>query len=252
MQQAAQDSLDSWMHLTPISVDTKCEILNNLWNLHLDPEQFYTSDLDYDIYFAYYTEQYNDALHDGGRHISLRTHRDIIDIAGYIKTSTSRENIVRILHLKLPTPLPPDHEELVNASIDLTVRLLLMMNFGCLQYGFTGRKQLLWMEESLGKNVDEYFSASSGSSQERTRLERVFNAYNLERIAGIQIEWTMNLADHLQLIDEENKVFIFYYASFLECQLTKGNIANYRSPFPSNRETNQAMVQEEMLVPTSS
>ncbi|EDN98828.1 hypothetical protein SS1G_13687 [Sclerotinia sclerotiorum 1980 UF-70] len=69
--------------------------------------------------------------------------------------------------------------------------------------------------------MDEYLGAfrSSSCGQERVRLEKEFNACNLERIAGLQIEWTMNLADHLQLTDEENKVSIFCYASFLECQL---------------------------------
>jgi hypothetical protein len=221
MQEAAQDSLDSSMQLSPISVDTKCEILNSLWDLDLNPPQFYNSDLDYDIYFAYYTDQCSLALHDGGRHILVRTHRDVIDIAGYLKCSTSRENIVRILHSKLPTMLPSNHEELVNASIDLTARLLLMTDFGCLQYGFTGRGQLLWTEESLEKAVEEYFGAPCSFGQESPRLERAFNARNLGRIAGIQIEWTMNLADHLRLIDEENKVFIFHHASFLECQLKR-------------------------------
>jgi len=56
------------------------------------------------------------------------------------------------------------------------------------------------------------------SGQENISLERKFNARNLGRIAGIQIAWTKNMADHLRLIDDENKVLIFHYASFLELQ----------------------------------
>ncbi|PQE16259.1 fad-type 2 protein [Rutstroemia sp. NJR-2017a WRK4] len=211
------------MQLSPISVDTKCEILKNLWNLDLIPSQFYDSHFDYEIYFAYYTDQCSLALHDGGRHILLRTHRDVVDIASHIKCSLSREDIVQILHSKFPTTLPSSKDMLANASVDLAARLLLMMDFGCPQYGFTHQTQITWATKSLNEAVKEYFSTSSGpnrgSSQDSMRLERVFSARNLERIAGIQIEWTTNLADHLRLTDEEDKISIFHYASFLECQL---------------------------------
>jgi len=53
------------------------------------------------------------------------------------------------------------------------------------------------------------------------KLEKIFNARNLGRIAGIEIEWTKNLADHLRLIDEDRKVAIFHHATYLECQLKK-------------------------------
>ena len=52
---------------------------------------------------------------------------------------------------------------------------------------------------------------------ENVKLEKIFNAGNLGRIAGIEIEWTNNLADHLRVVDEDKKVAIFYHASFLEC-----------------------------------
>jgi hypothetical protein len=225
MQQAAQDSLDSSIQLSPISVDTKCEILKNLCNLALTPHQFYNNDSDYEIYFTYYTDQCSLALHDGGRHILLRTHRDVIDIASYIKGSLSCESIVQILYSKFPTTSSSNKEVLVNASIDLTARLLLMMDFGCPEYGFTHQTQIKWMTKSLNETVKEYFSTSSGFShglhQESVSLERVFSARNLERIAGIQIEWTTNLADHLRLTDEEDKISVFHYASFLECQLQR-------------------------------
>jgi hypothetical protein len=119
MQHAAQDSLDSSMQLSPISVDTKCEILKNLWNLALTPHQFYDNDFDYEIYFAYYTDQCSLALHDGGRHILLRTHRDVIDIASYIKSSLSRESIVQLLHSKFPTTSSSNKVVLVIWSVSL-------------------------------------------------------------------------------------------------------------------------------------
>ena len=40
-------------------------------------------------------------------------------------------------------------------------------------------------------------------------------------IAGIQITWTSNLADHLQMRDDDTRVANFNYASFLEYQRSR-------------------------------
>jgi hypothetical protein len=174
--------------------------------------------VNYDAYFAYYTEQCNLALHDGGRHTLVRTHRDIILIAQQLNADTSREKIKGVLGSRLPFPRPKNEDELLDSSIDLSARLLLMMEFGGHQYGFSGHKQLTWSRGPLQGFVKEYLRSSSLLMQERVKLGRIFNARNLGRIAGIEVYWTKNLCDHLRLIDEDRKVAIFHYTSFLECQ----------------------------------
>ena len=47
-------------------------------------------------------------------------------------------------------------------------------------------------------------------------IARAENQANLEKIAGIQVRWTSNLADHLALRDDDKKVMLFHQASFLE------------------------------------
>lgn len=218
---ASLDSLDTLIHVSPISIDAKCEILRHLWDLDVYPSQFYDSDCDYDIYFSYYTEQCSDALHDGGRHVSVRKHRDIVDIAAQIKDSLTRDAIKQKLRSKLSVPKPANEDRLLDGSINLVARLLLMMELGCLQYGFTGQRQLSWTADSLEEFISEYFDTPRSLVQGSVKLEKLFNARNLGRIAGIEIMWTKNLADHLRLIDEDKRVAIFHYASFLECQLKR-------------------------------
>ncbi|KAL8736847.1 MAG: hypothetical protein Q9181_002262, partial [Wetmoreana brouardii] len=53
-------------------------------------------------------------------------------------------------------------------------------------------------------------------TNETVKLPKVFTAANLEQIAGIQVQWTSNLADHLSLKDDDKKVMLFHQASFLE------------------------------------
>lgn len=48
------------------------------------------------------------------------------------------------------------------------------------------------------------------------KLEKLFNAYNLSRIAGIEIVWTSNLSDHLRRQEDDTRVAVFHHAFFLE------------------------------------
>jgi hypothetical protein len=102
-------------------------------------------------------------------------------------------------------------------SIDLVARLLSMIAFGGFQYGFTGRKHALWTANTMKDWIASHFMAPPMLCGETVKLETIFNARNLGRIGGIEIEWTKNLADHLSFDDHDQKVAIFHHASFLEC-----------------------------------
>lgn len=173
------------------------------------------SQLDLDSYFKYYIYQCGLALYDYGNHISARTHEDIIRVAQHLKEPLRRDEIQALL----PRPSPPNEIEKLDGSINLAARLLLMIDFGSQQYGFSGRKPLIWDDNSLEGFVIDYFSQTPALGHERVKLEKMFNARNLGRIAGIEIHWTDNLADHLRVSDEDKKVEVFHYASFLEYQL---------------------------------
>lgn len=223
METTIRDSLARPMHLAIKCPSTKCEILSSMWDLNIDSTIFHDSDCNYDAYFMYYQEQCNLALHDNGRHIWARTHRDLIEVIRLLKNQLTRHVIKQLLRSKLAQPRPLNEEEVLDSSIDLAARLLLMMEFGNLQYGFSGLTKLAWTTRDgpLKDFIANHFEVSGEYGKEKIKLERKFNARSLGRIAGIKIEWTRNLADHLRLIDDENKVLIFHHASFLECQLER-------------------------------
>lgn len=93
-----------------------------------------------------------------------------------------------------------------------------MIRFGGVQYGFCGHNQLAWSGNSLKEFIHSYFHTTPALGCERVKLDETFNARNLERIAGIEIVWTDNLADHLRVTNGDKKVAIFHHASFLEYQ----------------------------------
>jgi hypothetical protein len=95
---------------------------------------------------------------------------------------------------------------------------MLMVEIGGVPNGFSGNTPLLWEEEKLSHVLAKHFALPSTRSQEQVRLGKVFTARNIERIAGIKIRRTGNLADHLRLFDSDNNeivVNIFHHASFL-------------------------------------
>lgn len=213
----AMASLDDLVHRTPTSHANTLELLTQLWGSGASSKSS-DKDIDVEAYFAYHKRQCMVALHDGGRHISARTHRDILEIAEDLVQGLSKDSIRRRLSLKLADPKPANENELLDSSVNLTARLISMMEIGALQYGFCGRKGLVWNQGSLKDFVNSHFNVSVELGQD-VKLEKTFNGRNLGRVAGINIEWTDNLADHLRMIDDDDKkVAIFHHASFLKCQ----------------------------------
>ncbi|KAF2188888.1 hypothetical protein K469DRAFT_724244 [Zopfia rhizophila CBS 207.26] len=129
----------------------------------------------YPVYRGFYYEECGYTLHDTGRHVSARTHQDILDIVTLLKQPHSRKEIREMLH------------ELVNSLIDPAARLLLMIDFGNLQYGLSDRRQLHWREKDLKSYLQSYFCVPPALDHERVKLKKVFNARNLGRIAGVEI-----------------------------------------------------------------
>jgi hypothetical protein len=107
---------------------------------------------------------------------------------------------------------------MLDSSIDLAIRLLLMMKVGHLPNNYSAYKALVWNQgPSLREFVSASFKPRGALKHEHVRLEKMFNGKNLERVSGIKIKWTSNLADHLRILDDEDtQVAIFHHASFLE------------------------------------
>lgn len=83
---------------------------------------------------------------------------------------------------------PQDPEALLCESVDLAVRLWLMVDIGELRDVFvSGRKPLLWEQGVLKDLLEERFGLPTGSPERvvRVKLDRIFNARNLERVAGL-------------------------------------------------------------------
>ncbi|KAH8586936.1 hypothetical protein B0O99DRAFT_527766 [Bisporella sp. PMI_857] len=79
----------------------------------------------------------------------------------------------------------------------------------------SGETKLSWNDGTIRDLIRTEFVAQN-SMKEPVKLERIFNATNLEQIAGIKVRWTSNFADHLRMRDDDKVVEIFHYATFLK------------------------------------
>ncbi|EFY99214.1 hypothetical protein X797_002444 [Metarhizium robertsii] len=211
-------TLNSPLNKIPIDYATRSEIIESFW-----PANRYTklryNDLDWESYFRFYTKQCHDALIDQGRHVLARTHQDIYDIVRRFEDLTPRDEIKKGLRSRLNTPHRHNEDDILDRTIDLAARLHLMVNIAVDKPVISGQVQLRWVSGILKEHLNHHFSEPQVLGNDGIKLEQMFTAVNLERIAGIRIKPTDNLADHLRMIDEEDKVVaIFHHTAFLRRQ----------------------------------
>jgi hypothetical protein len=195
----------------PIPLDTQAEIASRFWGNsgskleHLAP------------YFQYYTEQCRVIYLSLKSSLPLKTHRDIIEIASDIIAGLSRSKVKENV-VKRYTKFDGDVDEIVDSCIDLTARLVFMLNVGEFRNTFTGRPNLAWSAGPIQDLMREQFPENHSSLHGNIRLQKGFDVYNMVRIAGFKIELTTNLLEHLQLRDQDQTVKVFHHASFLQSQ----------------------------------
>jgi hypothetical protein len=130
----------------------------------------------------------------------------------------TRPEVRRLLQTQ--TYLGSQPAEKLNHSINLTLRLWLLMNIQ--EPDFSRGEFASWDDDSTLRNlIERQFpgprgelnlarGAKLGIDKERsTVLESNFTAANLQRIAGIEIKWTDNLLEHLHFNKRKRQLCIF-------------------------------------------
>lgn len=209
------------LHQTPLAQKTRLDIVAELWQ---DLSDGGPSDHDLNPFFDYYQIQCHHALHEQGKHVLVRTHQDIVNISEQLEDGCTREeikeNTKKLFRSKVEDRI--DEDVILNNSIDLVTRLYLMVNVvsdGAKTSSVTKGKKLRWDSGNIKDVLSSHFNEPQVLDNSSMRFEKTFTARNLERIAGIKIKWTNNLADHLRMVDVDDKIVaIFHHATFIEQQ----------------------------------
>ncbi|KAF4185454.1 hypothetical protein CNMCM7927_006777 [Aspergillus lentulus] len=208
-------SIDDSIFSDPPAATTKHLIAERLWGPQPMVQQFSNGvrshEIELDAYFRFYIASCARTLHYSGGHMSVQTHRQLMDIVQQLRSGCSRDTIRNSIS-------PPDSLYQADATIDLAAQLLLMLNFRDPPYAISGTEKVLWAEGALESSIQQHFSPEQALIDTSVTLDAEFTGYNIEKVADIKIFWTDNLADHLRLIEGETKVAIFHHVTFLECQ----------------------------------
>jgi len=207
--------LDGALNQTSIDQTTRRQIIDALWPLNTSSWRSHNV-LDLEPFFRYYTRQCHFALIDRGQHVFARTHQDIVDVVRQVENAVPREVIKESLRPKLLKRERPDGDEVLEGTIDLAARIHVMINITSASARFSQSIQLKWTAGPLKPLLIDHFTYAQILGNDGIQLEPTFTAANLELIAGIKVQPTDNLADHLRMIDIEDKVVaVFHHASFL-------------------------------------
>lgn len=214
--------MDEPVQWTPDSPQFRREICLALWDFDINQTPLPYAPTTLEAFFRYYIQQADLFMHDAGQHVLTRTHEHVLEICRILKDNLDYKDVQdRVQKDVFKNKSYAQNPKAFDSSVDLVVRLMLMVEMGSIPNGFSGNFTLAWEQGKLSQGLSKQFSPHLNTPLERVRLGRVFTARNLERIAGIKIVWTNNLLDHLRLFDSEDGeilVNVFHHASFLMIQ----------------------------------
>lgn len=203
----------------PATADDRVSIINNLWqnNVQISPKRSTI----WNAFFTYYTDECKTALEGSGGYTTVRTHQDIVDIANKLENGCTRSELGRsLVALYLHKRQDDELRKMTEGSIRLAVRLVAMVDIGpispnCVQ----GHTPLDWSDkqQDLKTLLRKHF-VKKNSVADSSKFGRLFNALNIRRYAGLKIQWTNNLNNHLRLVDDDTTLCVFHHVTFLKGQ----------------------------------
>lgn len=193
--------------LSPLPWATQMEISQAFWSS--------TDRGDLRPFFHYFNEQCHLIYHTFGGRIPLQSEVDVKFIATLLRQDLSRSSLIELLETRNPQIYK---SEAMEGAIDLVARLMTMLDVGRFpDTSFSGRRRLTWDGGSLKEFLGEIFTVQVEMSHEGVKLGNPLTVRNLDRIGGLGVRLTSNLADHLLLLElpEKDDILIFHHASFL-------------------------------------
>lgn len=160
-------------------------------------------------FLGYYSQQCGNAFQ---RNATTVTHQQIVDVAAVLRQAgaTWQRLPQHITHV-----IGQAGEDQMQRAIHLVSRLLTMMRIGEMPQQFSRGRGINWDKGTLSEFLHDQFPSTPVLSSERTKFEKTFNVLGLVKIAGLEVHWTDNLADHLRLVNDDRGIRVFHHATFL-------------------------------------
>lgn len=207
-------TMDTSLRNTTVPGGTRDTIIQTLWPRTVGQLKAY--ELDWNAYFAYYSHQCR-TLND----VSLKTHQDFLGAALELKTNPNKADLKQALESKAILAHTPVDDDVLENTVILATSLYLMVEVGIPKMSYDGGRALFrWDTSDLKTALHDHYSQPAKLDHLGVRFEPLFKACNFEKVAGIKIDWTSNLIDHLRINEDEEtgaiSVAIFSHVSFLQ------------------------------------
>ena len=152
--------------------------------------------------------------------MAATTHADILQVVQILSLDkrTNRPGVRLILRQRFPNA-----EDLaINRSIDFALRIWLMLNVREECYSMhTPRMPVLQWDDTttLAVFVAQSFPSTADTATHSLQLDHSFTAANINRLSGIDVEWTPCLADHLRFDKRRRLLKIYPFKQILRDHL---------------------------------
>lgn len=196
-------------------------IIKQIWGISLGPIAYDDQRGIYEAYFKHIYQQLCIAACTTGEEMSLWTHDSILKVSERLMLESLRTTTLETL-----TETSDPTTQIPESIAKLAASLLLPLNISGVGGARRGAVVDWSASESLESALHTVFSAlkqrsltsTCASCSAQVVFPRSFNARMLEHIAGFEIVWTSNLLDHLLMVDNDDKryVYIFHQVNFLE------------------------------------
>ncbi|KAL9607321.1 MAG: hypothetical protein Q9167_007755 [Letrouitia subvulpina] len=203
---------------------SRCRFLKSVYNLNLGLEEVQQTDGGFESYFAQYSNLCNLAVLRN-RQIGLLTHGQLLETISQLRNPAwPRETTHIIVALVIKESQTNVDKEFAETLIDLAASVWSSIAIGKFPGDISYDEPIEWRQGALfTRPSDPEFSGSLIGKQfpdhlatnEVVKLPQSFTAAYLEKVGGIQIRWTNNLADHLRLRDDDTKLMLFHQVSAL-------------------------------------
>lgn len=207
------------VQVNPVLAVDRADIINSLWqnSTQISPKYLQA----WEAYFFYYTDECKTALERRGEYATVRSHQDVIDIAKDLEDGRTKDEIKqKIISQFTQQQNDETKQRMAEGSVRLVVRLISMIDVGSVRTDrIRSRAPVPWQDEQQNLKTALETNFQAGTSVPKTsQFDRYFNAINIRKFAGLEIQWTDNLADHLRLVDYDTRLCVFYHVTFLRGQ----------------------------------
>src|SRR5438034_2725282 len=109
------DPLDGQLASIPLSPDVRCAIMNRMFNMKLNRDDYQDKANEFDAYFNHW---YEEQCEGGARQVSVKKHSEILDCIDLLKEKTeTRASVKSRIWPAPPIQSDPCHDTRIDGSI---------------------------------------------------------------------------------------------------------------------------------------